>query len=93
MINFQLIIHIIYTNEDLYIINFDGLALDFEEIKKLLEENDEILNNFLTVVKNNYHNFKNLLNYPKGRKHKIFNNFEIKKSMIYKDIFGDENVK
>lgn len=82
-----------YTNEDLYIINFDGLALDFEEIKKLLEENDEILNNFLTVVKNNYHNFKNLLNYPKGRKHKIFNNFEIKKSMIYKDIFGDENVK
>lgn len=82
-----------YTNEDLYILNFDGLALDFEEIKKLLENNNEILIKFLSLVKSNYHNFKNVLNYPKGRKYKTFNNFEIKKSMIYKDIFGDENVK
>ncbi len=82
-----------YTKEDLYIVNFDGLALDFEEIKKLLENNNEILIKFLSLVKSNYYNFKNLLNYPEDRKYKTFNNFEIKKSMIYKDIFGDKNVK
>ena len=60
----------------------------FDKIKKLLENNNIILTEFLSLLKSNYYNFKNVLNYPEGRKRKIFNNFSVKKSMIYKDIFG-----
>lgn len=77
-----------YTRNDLYIIKFKGIAINYQKIKDLLH-NDTILFDLTKVIKNNYNNF---IYYKRSTRKKYinYNFFLVEESKVYKDFLKEE---
>jgi hypothetical protein len=85
-----------YTKNDLFILEFKGIAINLKEIRNILENDTEVFNDFTILIKNNYYNFKNYKFNRFDTKHKLrrykkYNFFNIEKSKTYKNTFKDKD--
>jgi hypothetical protein len=85
-----------YTKNDLFILEFKGIAINLKEIRNILENDTEVFNDFTILIKNNYYNFKNYKFNRFDTKHKLrrykkYNFFNIEKIKTYKNTFKDKD--
>lgn len=76
-----------YTQDELFILNFRGIAMKIDEVTLLLN-NENLINSFKKLIKKNYRNFfYNKNNKNNKKKKRIY--FHIDESKFYKNIFKE----